>query len=210
MLSLVGVGLVTRAAVNLPARRLITLAGARRPITVEKTLLVGAPADRVWELWSNFEGFPQFMAHLREVRKIEEGRSHWVAVGPAGVPAEWEAIITDWVPGQFIGWRSVENSPIETSGQVRLSPVSDRETQIDVQLTYTPPAGPPDRCWPRCSGPTRSEPWTRISCGSSLCWKTSKPVQGRKPSVCRRRWREAERQPGERRKRPPGRSKQTH
>lgn len=141
VLSLVGVGLVTRASVNLPARRLITLARGARPITVEKTLLVGAPADRVWELWSNFEGFPQFMAHLQEVRKIEEGRSHWVAVGPAGVPAEWEAIITDWVPGQFIGWRSVENSPIETSGQVRLSPISDRETQIDVQLTYTPPAG---------------------------------------------------------------------
>ena len=141
VLSLVGVGLFTRAAVNLPARRLITLGRGGRAITVEKTLLVGAPSDRVWELWSNFEDFPRFMAHLREVRKIEEGLSHWVAVGPAGVPAEWEAIVTDWVPGQFIGWRSVENSPIETSGQVRLSPISDRETQIDVQLTYTPPAG---------------------------------------------------------------------
>ncbi len=141
VLSLVGVGLVTRAAVNLPARRLITLGRGGRAITVEKTLLVGAPSDRVWELWSNFEEFPRFMAHLREVRKIEEGLSHWVAVGPAGAPAEWEAIVTDWVPGQFIGWRSVENSPIETSGQVRLSPISDREHQIDVQLTYTPPAG---------------------------------------------------------------------
>ena len=141
VLSLVGVGLVTRAAVNLPARRLITLGRGGRAITVEKTLLVGAPSDRVWELWSNFEDFPRFMAHLREVRKIEEGRSHWVAVGPAGVPAEWEAIVTDWVPGQFIGWCSVEDSPVETSGQVRLRPVSDRETQIDVQLTYTPLVG---------------------------------------------------------------------
>ncbi|HKP50792.1 MAG TPA: SRPBCC family protein, partial [Gemmatimonadales bacterium] len=113
MLSLFGVGLVTRAAVNLPTRRLITRVRGARPITVEKTLLVGAPANRVWEIWSNFEGFPRFMAHLREVRKIEEGRSHWVAIGPAGVPAEWEAIVTDWVPGQFLGWRSVENSPIE-------------------------------------------------------------------------------------------------
>jgi len=141
MLSLVGVGVVARAVANLSARRLITLGARGRAITVEKTLLVGAPAERVWELWSNFERFPQFMSHLREVRKIEEGRSHWVAVGPAGVPAEWEAIVTDWVPGQFIGWCSVEDSPVETSGQVRLRPVSDRETQIDVQLTYTPPVG---------------------------------------------------------------------
>jgi len=141
MLSLFGMGLVTRAAVNLPARRLVSLVRGARPITLEKTLLVGAPAERVWDIWSNFEGYPLFMAHLREVRKIEEGRSRWVAVGPTGVPAEWEAIVTDWVPGQFIGWHSVENSPIETSGQVRLSPITDRETRIDVQLAYTPIAG---------------------------------------------------------------------
>src|SRR3954469_8189384 len=130
-----------RAASNLSARHLIALGSSGRAVTVEKTLQVGAPVDRVWELWSNFESFPRFMAHLREVRKIEEGRSHWVAIGPAGVPAEWEAVVTDWVPGQFLGWRSVEGSPIENSGQVRLRPVSDRETQIDVQRTYTPPAG---------------------------------------------------------------------
>src|SRR3954471_18445436 len=141
VLGLVGVGLVARAASNLPARRLIALGSSGRAVTVEKTLQVAAPVDRVWELWSNFESFPRFMAHLREVRKIEEGRSHWVAIGPAGVPAEWEAVVTDWVPGQFLGWHSVEGSPIENSGQVRLRPVSDRETQIDVQLTYTPPAG---------------------------------------------------------------------
>jgi uncharacterized membrane protein len=141
VLGLVGVGLVARAAANFPAGRLIALASSGRAITMEKTLHVDAPVDRVWELWSNFESFPRFMAHLREVRKIEEGRSHWVANGPAGVPAEWEAVVTDWVPGQFIGWRSVEGSPVESSGQVRLRPVSDHETEIDVQLTYNPPVG---------------------------------------------------------------------
>ncbi len=141
VLSLVGVSLLARAASNLPARRLVALGSSGRAITVEKTLHVGVPVDRVWELWSNFESFPRFMAHLREVRKIDEGRSHWIAVGPAGVPVEWEAVVTDWVPNQFIGWHSAEGSPVETSGQVRLRPLSDRETQIDVQLTYTPPAG---------------------------------------------------------------------
>jgi len=141
VLGLVGVSLLARAASNLPARRLVALASSARAITVEKTLHVSAPVDRVWDLWSNFEGFPRFMAHLREVRKIDEGRSSWIAVGPGGVPVEWEAVVTDWVPSQFIGWRSVEGSPVETSGQVRLSSVSDRETQIDVQLTYTPAAG---------------------------------------------------------------------
>jgi uncharacterized membrane protein len=141
VLRLVGLGLVSRAAANIPARRLIAFGSGGRAIVVEKTLNVGAPVDQVWELWSNFENFPRFMAHLREVQKIDEGRSRWVAVGPAGVPDEWEAIVTDWVPGQFIGWRSVDGSPVGTSGQVRLRPVSARETQIDVQLAYTRPPG---------------------------------------------------------------------
>jgi len=81
------------------------------------------------------------MAHLKEVRKLGDRRSHWVAVGPAGVSVEWDAVVTDWVPQQFIGWTSVEGSAVENTGQVRVRPVSDSETEIDVQLTYRPPAG---------------------------------------------------------------------
>jgi uncharacterized membrane protein len=50
-------------------------------------------------------------------------------------------VVTDWVPGQFIGWTSVEGSPVETSGQVRVKPLSSGETQVDVQLAYHPPGG---------------------------------------------------------------------
>jgi uncharacterized membrane protein len=140
-LSALGFGLLTRAASNIPPAQLVGLGAGRRGIEIEKTITVGAPVDQVWELWSNFENFPRFMSHLREVHKVDEGRSHWVASGPAGVPVEWDAVITDWVPKQFIGWTSVEGSTIETSGQVRLRPVSDRETEIDVQMAYSPPAG---------------------------------------------------------------------
>jgi uncharacterized membrane protein len=140
-LSVLGLGLLARAATNLPARRLVRLRADRRGIKIEKTIPVAAPVEEVWELWSSFENFPRFMSHLREVRKIDEGQSHWVAVGPGGVPVEWDAVVTDWVPNQFIGWASVEGSTIDTSGQVRFRPVSANRTEIDVQLSYTPPAG---------------------------------------------------------------------
>jgi uncharacterized membrane protein len=140
VLTSAGVGLLTRAASNIPPSRLVGLAD-RRAIRVEKTITVQAPVDQVWELWSNFENFPRFMTHLREVRKLDEGRSHWVAAGPAGIPVEWDAVITDWVPKQFIGWSSVEGSTVDTTGQARFRPLSEAETQIDVQLAYSPPAG---------------------------------------------------------------------
>jgi uncharacterized membrane protein len=140
-ISVLGMGLLARAASNLPPSRLVGLGAARRGIEVEKTISVAAPVDQVWELWSNFENFPRFMSHLREVRKIDAKRSHWVADGPAGVPVEWDAIVTDWVPSKFIGWTSVEGSTIDTAGQVRFQPISANETQIDVRLSYNPPAG---------------------------------------------------------------------
>jgi uncharacterized membrane protein len=134
-------GLLARAASNIPPRRLVGLAGGSQAIRVEKTISVQAPAEDVWDLWSNFENFPRFMAHLREVRKLDEGRSHWVAAGPAGISVEWDAVITDWVPGQFIGWTSVEGSTVDTRGQVRFRRVSESDTEVDVQLEYSPPAG---------------------------------------------------------------------
>lgn len=140
-LRVLGFGLLARAASNIPPRRLVGLGAGRQALEIEKTITVGVPVEQVWELWSNFENFPRFMSHVREVRKIDEGRSHWVAVGPAGIPIEWDAIVTDWVPNQFVGWTSVEGSTIATSGQVRFRPTSESETEIDVQMAYNPPAG---------------------------------------------------------------------
>jgi uncharacterized membrane protein len=141
LLGVVGLGLLARATSNMPPDRLVGIVRGRPTFQVEKTIKVSAPVDRVWELWSNFENFPRFMAHLREVQKVDEGRSHWVAAGPAGIPVEWDAVVTDWVPNQFIGWTTTEGSPVEMTGQVRLRPTSENETEIDVQLAYNPPAG---------------------------------------------------------------------
>lgn len=140
-LTLAGLGLLVRAATNLPPRRLVDLGSGRRGIDVQKTITVAAPVDQVWELWNNFENFPRFMSHVREVRKLDEGMSHWVAVGPAGIPVEWDAIITDWVPNQLIAWESLEGSAVDTTGRVGFRTTNDGATEIDVELCYEPPAG---------------------------------------------------------------------
>jgi uncharacterized membrane protein len=140
-LSALGLGLLTRAMTNLPARRLVGARAGHRAVDVQKTVVVAAPIEQVWGLWSNFEQFPRFMSHLREVRRIDEKRSHWVATGPAGIPVEWDAVITEWVPSEVIAWKSVEGSTVQTAGRVRFRPTSDGNTKIDVHLSYNPPAG---------------------------------------------------------------------
>jgi uncharacterized membrane protein len=141
-LSALGVALLTSAVSNASPRELVKLGAAgKRGIGVEKTIAIDAPVEQVWELWSNFENFPRFMTHLREVRTTGEDSSHWVAAGPAGIPIEWDAVVTDWVPQQFIGWTSVEGSTIDTTGQVRFRPGPGGSTEIDIRMEYSPPAG---------------------------------------------------------------------
>ena len=141
VIGVAGAGLLARAMTNLPARRLIGLGAGRRAVDVQKVINVAAPIDEVWELWNNYENFPRFMSHLAEVRRTGEGRSHWVAAGPAGRRFEWDAVTTQSVPNELLAWKSVEGSAVENAGIVRFRPNPDGTTQIDVRISYNPPGG---------------------------------------------------------------------
>ncbi|HEX2093266.1 MAG TPA: SRPBCC family protein [Longimicrobiaceae bacterium] len=136
-----GLGLLSRAATNLDTARLIGADGVRRAVDVHKTITVDAPVEEVFALWSNYENFPRFMTHLREVRTTGEGCSRWVAELPGGVPVRWEAETTQLVPNELIAWRSVEGSPVHTEGMVCFQPCPDGGTRVDVRMSYNPPAG---------------------------------------------------------------------
>lgn len=141
VLVLLGGALLARALTNLPASRLTGIGAGRRAIDLQKTMHVDAPVERVWDLWSDLEGWPRFMSHLKEVRGTSEGRSHWVAVGPAGTSVEWDAITTEWLPNEVIAWKSIEGSTVENSGRVSFTPDERGGTTIDVRMSYNPPAG---------------------------------------------------------------------
>jgi uncharacterized membrane protein len=81
------------------------------------------------------------MTHLREVRRTYKNRSHWVAAGPAGIPVEWDAVVTEWVPNESIAWSSIEGSMVDTAGRVSFTRMPDDTIQINLRMSYTPPAG---------------------------------------------------------------------
>jgi uncharacterized membrane protein len=137
---LMGMGLLTRAVTNLETKRLVGVEAGRRAVDLHKTMHVAAPVDQVFQFWSHIENFPRFMAHLRDVRRIDEVRSHWVAVGPGGTTFHWDAEITDYEENQRIAWRSAPGVSVENAGIVRFQP-ENGGTRIDIRLTYNPPAG---------------------------------------------------------------------
>ncbi|HWI08384.1 MAG TPA: SRPBCC family protein, partial [Solirubrobacteraceae bacterium] len=75
--------------------------------------------EELYAAWRDVERFPSFMAHLEEVTATGPDRSHWKARGPLGLDVEWDAEITEDVPGERISWRSLEGAKVENSGSVR-------------------------------------------------------------------------------------------
>ncbi len=111
-------------------------------IRVEKTVTINATPEQLYTFWRNFENLPRFMDHLEAVRVIDGRRSHWVANGPAGIDAEWDAEIINEIPNELIGWRSVDGSRVDNAGSVHFTPAAGgRGTEVKVVLRYDPPGG---------------------------------------------------------------------
>jgi uncharacterized membrane protein len=112
----------------------------RRAVDIQKTLYIDAPLDQVYAFWSNYENFPLFMSHVREVEDLGDGRSHWTVRGPGGVPIEWNAALTQQTPNEVIAWRSEAGSMLENAGIIRFTR-SGTGTRVDLRFCYHPPAG---------------------------------------------------------------------
>jgi len=113
-----------------------------RGIRVEENVTVSASPEELYRFWRNFENLPRFMSHLQSVEVIDEKRSHWVAKGPAGSDAEWDAEIINEIPNELIGWRSVDGSKVNNAGSVHFTRSrGNRGTDVKVVLRYDPPAG---------------------------------------------------------------------
>jgi uncharacterized membrane protein len=138
-LALAGGTVLARALTNLEVR---DLAGARggRGIGVQKTIHIEAPVERVYEIWSHHERFPEFMSRVREVNDLGGGRYHWTVVGPAGTAWSWNGRITRQVPNEVIEFASEPDAPVEHHGVVRFEP-RDGGTRVDVKMFYRPPLG---------------------------------------------------------------------
>jgi len=139
-MSLVGLAMLSRSATNTELRRLLG-GGGRRGIEIQKAININAPLDDVFAFFTNYENFPQFMSHVREVRDTGDNRSHWVVDGPAGVPVEWDAVITRLEANEVLAWKSVPGSVVKSAGVIRFAQNADGTTRVDLKMSYNPPAG---------------------------------------------------------------------
>jgi len=129
--------MIARSAMNKPLKRVGRGHGV---VDVHKSIVVDASVERVFSLFERPEQFPSFMRRVREVR-AENGHSHWVVAGPVGTAIEWDAVTTVNRPNEMLAWHSEPGSAVEHAGVIRFERLGPDQTRLDVNLSYSPPAG---------------------------------------------------------------------
>ncbi len=135
-----GMMVLWRSLSNQPLSRLSGTGVGRRAIEIHKAIHIEAPVDEVFDFWRDFENFPRFMDHVKEVLQSSDTRAHWTVAGPGQVPISFDTEITSMEPERLIAWKTAPGSMIQHSGVIRFDPEGDG-TRLQVQMSYNPVAG---------------------------------------------------------------------
>ena len=119
----------------LAVRRRISEAD-RRVVRLEKSINIGSPVRKVFAAWSHFDRLPQWIGFIKQVE--HRGRQWRWLINLDGRDFQWEAKITQVIPNESIGWKSL-SGPKHT-GRITFSPAGD-QTVVHVIMNYVPPMG---------------------------------------------------------------------
>lgn len=102
---------------------------------VTESIDVNVPVRVVYDQWTQFETFPQFMEGVERIDQVTETKTHWVTkIG--GVEREFDADITEQHPDERVAWKSTTGA--DQAGVVTFHRLSDTTTRVTVQMDYEP------------------------------------------------------------------------
>lgn len=107
-----------------------------------QTIVVNREPSDVYQFWLQFDQFPRFMRHLKQVSVTKDGISHWKAYGLGGQVYSWDARMVENRPNELITWQSLPDGDVQNEGSIRFERApGGRGTLVRVNLRYAPPAG---------------------------------------------------------------------
>lgn len=103
-------------------------------ISVRKTLCINAPVSTVFEFWTDFRNFPNFIWLVERVHILDDKRSRWVIKAPLGKQVEFDSQITELIEGRSIVWRS-RHYAFDSQGKITFIE-NDGYTRVQVVFSY--------------------------------------------------------------------------
>jgi len=87
-------------------------------VKIDESIVVNAPAQRVYDVWHTLENLPRLLSHVERVEVLDRTRSRWTVKGPAGTRISWEAELINDKPGEVIAWRTTDSTLVNHAGSV--------------------------------------------------------------------------------------------
>jgi uncharacterized membrane protein len=103
---------------------------------VDNTVEVEADIRKVYDVWTAYEDFPEFMEVVERVDLIPEDSLHWVAVIVDDV-VEWDADVVEHITDQSVSWKALDG---REQGKVTFEKMGAERTKVHYQLDYDPAA----------------------------------------------------------------------
>jgi len=101
--------------------------------SITESIEVNVPVSTVYNQWTQFEEFPQFMEGVESVSQLDDTHLRWVAeIG--GKREEWTAEISEQRPDERVAWKAIEGHG--NAGVVTFHRLNDNETRVTVQMDY--------------------------------------------------------------------------
>ncbi|OBG75567.1 MULTISPECIES: SRPBCC family protein [unclassified Mycobacterium] len=103
--------------------------------TTTASIDVDQPIGTVYNQWTQFESFPEFMEGVEQVQQRDATHTHWrIKVGP--ISREFDATITEQHPEERVAWKS-DDGP-EHAGVVTFHRLDDHKTRVTTQMDVDP------------------------------------------------------------------------
>lgn len=122
-----------------PAASRTDLHGTRE--LTARAVTINRPARELYEYFRDFTKLPTFMENVVRIDDLGDRRTHWVVKAPAGKTVEWDAELTEEVPGKSLTWQSLEGADVPNSGKVEFREAGARGTVVTATIAYEPPGG---------------------------------------------------------------------
>lgn len=107
-----------------------------RILRLESSIQIGRPMEEVFGAWSRLEELPHRISALRSV-DASGGSTRWT-MEIDGRPFSFQAVTSQLIPNQAIGWKSVSGP--KHSGRINFAKLG-KDTLVHVSMNYAPPLG---------------------------------------------------------------------